>query len=87
MKWMLTCKEISELLSEVKDNEISFGKKIMLKMHLSMCHHCKRYQKQLDTLYQVYQKISFKIETDEEIHLSKNEKTDIKKSLKNPQAQ
>ncbi|MCG9875726.1 MAG: hypothetical protein MH321_13175 [Leptospiraceae bacterium] len=41
-KWMLSCNEVSELLSFQRD-QISIGmiKKFQLKLHLYMCEMCK----------------------------------------------
>lgn len=44
---MLTCKEITRLLSESQDRKLSMTEKLKLEMHLAMCRGCKAYKGQL----------------------------------------
>ena len=44
---MLTCKEITRLLSESQDRKLSVAEKLKLEMHLVMCRGCKVYKGQL----------------------------------------
>ena len=44
---MLTCKEITRLLSESQDRKLSVAEKLKLEMHLAMCRGCKAYKGQL----------------------------------------
>ena len=44
---MLTCKEITRLLSEAQDRRLSVTEKLKLEMHLAMCRGCKAYKGQL----------------------------------------
>ncbi len=83
MKLMLTCKETSEVLSEARDNSLPWTKRIMLKMHLMMCHHCNNYKSQLSALYLTYQKLRTKMESDPEIQLPDKIKDEIKIELHN----
>ncbi|MBL8511694.1 MAG: zf-HC2 domain-containing protein [Betaproteobacteria bacterium] len=45
---MLSCKEATRLLSEAKDRDLELGERIQLRIHLSICIGCNRYQRQLD---------------------------------------
>lgn len=48
MKIMITCKEVSELLSQAQDRPLGLGEKFGLKAHLLMCNGCRNFAKQLD---------------------------------------
>jgi predicted anti-sigma-YlaC factor YlaD len=48
MKIMITCKEVSELLSQAQDCQLSRGEKFWLNAHLLMCKGCRNFGKQLD---------------------------------------
>ncbi len=45
--WMFNCKEVTRMLSDSMDRELSFHQRVGLGMHLLMCKFCSRYQKQL----------------------------------------
>ena len=44
---MLTCKQITHLLSESQDRKLSVAEKLRLEMHLAMCRGCQAYKGQL----------------------------------------
>lgn len=52
---MLSCKEISYLLSSSK--ELSIMKRTELRMHLLMCSHCANYHKQLLSIRKNFSKL------------------------------
>jgi len=45
--WMFNCKEVTRMLSDSLDRELSFHQRVGLRMHLLMCKFCSRYRKQL----------------------------------------
>lgn len=47
---MLTCKEIVKILSS--EERSSWRRRIEIRMHLFMCHHCNKYAKHLHYLNQ-----------------------------------
>lgn len=47
---MLTCKEVTRLLSEGQDRQLTVGERVRLEMHLLMCDGCGNFRKQLDFL-------------------------------------
>lgn len=47
---MLSCKEVSKLVSRAQDRSLSMRERIAVRMHLFMCTLCRRYKKQLDFL-------------------------------------
>ena len=56
---MLSCKEFVASQGEILEGkEYSLGKRISLKMHYFMCHHCRRYFKQIRLVDAVAKKLS-----------------------------
>jgi hypothetical protein len=47
---MLKCKEVTHLLSEAQDRELSVTEKLPLKMHLLMCQGCRNFKQQMSFL-------------------------------------
>jgi putative zinc finger protein len=47
---MLTCKEATRLVSQGLDRKLSFGERLMLRVHLAICDGCTNFKKQADFL-------------------------------------
>lgn len=47
---MLTCKEITHLLSESQDRKLSISEKVQTEMHLAMCKGCRNFKEQMQFL-------------------------------------
>ena len=47
---MLSCKEITHLLSESQDRKITVAERVHLEMHLAMCKGCKNFKSQMSFL-------------------------------------
>lgn len=47
---MLTCQQVTRLLSEAQDRELSWREKMPLKLHLLMCAGCDHFRQQMDFL-------------------------------------
>lgn len=45
---MLSCREVSKLLSEARERRLGLWERISLKLHLMMCDGCNNFRKQLD---------------------------------------
>jgi len=52
MSAMLSCREVSQLVSESMDHELSMSQNIEVKMHLFMCKFCSRFKKQVLSIRQ-----------------------------------
>jgi hypothetical protein len=47
---MLSCKEVTHLLSEGQDRKLSLAERMHLEMHLAICKGCANYRKQMSFL-------------------------------------
>lgn len=47
---MLSCKEVTRLLSEGQDRKLALAEKMQLEMHLAMCKGCKNFKGQMSFL-------------------------------------
>lgn len=47
---MLSCKEVTHLLSEGQDRKLFLRERFALEMHLAMCKGCTNFRKQMDFL-------------------------------------
>jgi predicted anti-sigma-YlaC factor YlaD len=47
---MLTCKEVSVLLSQAEDREIGATERLRLEAHLKLCEGCRQFQSHLGFL-------------------------------------
>jgi anti-sigma factor RsiW len=48
---MLKCRDVEQRADELVDGTpLSFRERFALRLHLMMCHHCRRYVKQLRKL-------------------------------------
>jgi hypothetical protein len=44
---MLSCKEVTRLLSQGEDRRLSYGERVKLRLHLMVCTACTRFSRQL----------------------------------------
>jgi hypothetical protein len=44
---MLTCKEVSMLLSQAQDRRLGARERLFLQLHLLVCHGCANFRRQL----------------------------------------
>ena len=47
---MMTCKEVSTLLSTGRLEDATWRTRLAMRLHLSMCRHCRAFKRQLDSL-------------------------------------
>lgn len=47
---MLTCKEVTHLLSESQDRKLTLAERLSLEMHLTLCKGCSHFRKQMTFL-------------------------------------
>jgi predicted anti-sigma-YlaC factor YlaD len=46
---MLTCQQITELVTDYLEGRMSFGDRWRFRMHVGMCRHCREYLRQMRT--------------------------------------
>lgn len=44
---MLTCRELTELVTDYLEDRLSFMDRLRFRMHLGMCRHCRAYLDQM----------------------------------------
>jgi hypothetical protein len=44
---MLSCKEVTRLVSQGLDQRLPFGRRVALRIHLAICDGCTNFSKQL----------------------------------------
>lgn len=44
---MLSCKELTELVTDYLEERLSFMQRTRFQLHLGMCRHCRRYLRQM----------------------------------------
>lgn len=83
---MLSCKDVTRLLSESMDRSLPLGKRIGVRLHLLMCRFCVRYKRQLLLIRETVRRIV----TEEDAPgappgelLSEEAKERIRRSLRN----
>ena len=54
---MLSCKEVSELVSQSLDRRLSLRERLGVRLHLLMCGMCRRYREQITFLSQASRKL------------------------------
>ncbi len=47
---MLSCREVSHLLSQAQERRLDLGERLRLRLHLAMCSACSQFARQLDFL-------------------------------------
>jgi len=43
---MLTCRELTAQADELLAGELSWRRRLAVRLHLALCHHCRRYVEQ-----------------------------------------
>ena len=54
MKWMLSCHQATQLISESLDRKLPWPRRLALRLHLAMCAHCARAARQLHLLQKLF---------------------------------
>jgi hypothetical protein len=62
---MLSCKEVTQLLSQAQERKLEFGERMQLTLHLAMCKGCKNYRTQMDFLRTACRRMVGSIKGDE----------------------
>jgi len=78
---MLSCKEVSNLVSQSQNRSLKMREQLAVKIHLLVCRMCRRYQRQISFLTEASRKL-LQDPQKSELSLSENARTRIEQSLK-----
>ena len=81
---MMSCKEVSRLLSESMERKLSFWERVGLRFHTSMCKLCKGFSNDLQQLSEAARRHAEDIESDaadSDAALSAESRERIKRAL------
>ena len=82
---MLSCKDVTQLISESMDRSLPLGKRIGVRIHLLMCRFCGRYERQLLLIRETIRRLVAGEETPGGLFLdplSENARERIRQSLR-----
>ena len=74
----MTCKEVSTFMSTGSLDEGAWRMRLAVRMHLSMCRHCRALKRQLDALAKTARSLSASLDAE----LPKNFEATLSESLK-----
>ena len=55
---MLTCKQVSRIVSQGLDRELGFTERVRLRVHLAICDGCTNFSKQMAFLREAMAKLA-----------------------------
>ena len=55
---MLTCKDVSKLVSESLEHELPFRQRLGMRIHLMMCSLCRKYNRQALLLRELFRRMA-----------------------------
>ncbi len=50
---MLSCRQIVDQASDYLEHDVSFSQRLQFRIHLLMCHHCRRFIRQFSAAMQM----------------------------------
>ena len=74
---MMTCKEVSTLMSTGGVDDARWSVRVAIRLHLSMCRHCRAFKRQLEALARDARAVSASVEAE----LPKSFETTLSESL------
>ena len=57
---MLTCREVSRLVSQGLDRRLSFAQRVRLRVHLAVCDGCTNFSRQMQLLRKAVQRLTMR---------------------------
>jgi hypothetical protein len=55
---MMSCKEVTRLVSQGQDRELQFGERVALRLHFAICQGCRNVNAQMQTLRAAMKQLS-----------------------------
>jgi predicted anti-sigma-YlaC factor YlaD len=62
---MLSCKDVTHLLSDGQDRKLTLSERLSLEMHLAMCQGCSNFKKQMGFLRTACRRYTERVSGDE----------------------
>ncbi len=62
MKWIVTCKENTELSSRAMDERLPLIERVAMALHLAICRNCARFVRQMHAMRQLIHGQSLQME-------------------------
>lgn len=62
---MLSCREVSHLVSQGLDRKLGFGERVAMRLHLAICRGCANFSRQMEFLRQAAQGLGAPEDVDE----------------------
>jgi hypothetical protein len=84
---MLSCKDVTRLISESMDHSLPLGTRVGVRLHLLICKFCARYERQLLLIRETVWRLAAMEDaygSPIEERLSEGAKERIRSSLRNP---
>ncbi len=76
---MLTCREVTKLVSESMESRLSWRKRIGMRIHFMMCVSCARYRRQILLIHEL---IRDYLSPEGDDHLSPESRERMKRAIK-----
>ncbi len=54
MRWMLRCRDATELASRAMDERLPLSNRMALRLHLAICDNCARFNRQLQEMRRLF---------------------------------
>ena len=55
---MLSCKEVTELVSQSQDRELTVSERVALNLHLTICKGCRNFEAQIGLMRRAFQRLA-----------------------------
>ena len=83
MAWpkLMSCKHASRLISQSLDRPLSWRERFSLRLHLSLCDMCTRFQRHLHVLRTAVRQLTDKVEQDDSLQLPQQARQRIAQAL------
>jgi predicted anti-sigma-YlaC factor YlaD len=54
---VLSCKEVTELVSQSQDRELTVSERVALNLHLAICKGCRNFEAQVGLIRRAFQRL------------------------------
>ncbi|KEI70303.1 zf-HC2 domain-containing protein [Endozoicomonas elysicola] len=64
---MLKCRDIERMAGQLQDDELNWRQRFSMRMHLMMCHHCRRFVRQFAAIKKLAERSVSEQASDDEV--------------------